>query len=386
MNTAPRAQPSNGRDAPRAPAPPPRRVTTRPPPLSSTVSGVYARPLLEDDRANRDDMADFEALVRRASTPPPRRSDELDDMDDMLAVGVLPLLPPPGFHSVRPPLESYVAELREREEVVTEKHETWKAKATIALPWTLLFLGAIGVAGGWFSRSDVAQAVVADSTSAASADVELGGTVAAEPNSDVATVASRESARRRSERARSSDGHRVRTRDEVRGARNEPAAPQEVAAASPSPSPSPSPSEAAAPPPRAAEPAAESTSNASIRMNQIIAHVERGQADAPTPSQTESNAPSVPAAAATPIERPSRADVVSALRRVAGAVDACTAETGSVTVHLIVAPNGSVSSAQATGRFAGTPEGACIVNAVRRARFPAFTSSSMPIDFPFSLH
>jgi len=321
-------------------------------------------------------------LVRRASTPPPRRSDELDDMDDMLAVGVLPLLPPPGFHSVRPPFESYVAELREREEVVNEKHATWKAKATIALPWTLLFLGAIGVAGGWFSRSDAAQAVVADSSSAASADVELGGTVAAEPNSDVAAVASRESARRRSERARSSEGHRVRTRDEVRGARGEPAAPQAVAAASPSPSPS----EAVAPPPRAAEPAAESTSNASIRMNQIIAHVERGQADAPTPSQTESNAPSVPAAAATLIERPSRADVVSALRRVAGAVDACTAETGSVTVHLIVAPNGSVSSAQATGRFAGTPEGACIVNAVRRARFPAFTASSMPIDFPFSLH
>ena len=49
-------------------------------------------------------------------------------------------------------------------------------------------------------------------------------------------------------------------------------------------------------------------------------------------------------------------------------------------------PSGRVSSAQVTGKFAGTPTGTCVASAVKGASFPRFKGQAMSgIDYPFML-
>ena len=43
---------------------------------------------------------------------------------------------------------------------------------------------------------------------------------------------------------------------------------------------------------------------------------------------------------------------------------------GVATVKIVVSPAGRVSNATVTGRFAGTPSGACVETALKTARFP----------------
>jgi len=56
---------------------------------------------------------------------------------------------------------------------------------------------------------------------------------------------------------------------------------------------------------------------------------------------------------------------------------------GTALVNIVIAKSGRVSSARVSGKFAGTPTGACVEAAVKTARFPASDGFSTP--FPFQL-
>jgi hypothetical protein len=54
-------------------------------------------------------------------------------------------------------------------------------------------------------------------------------------------------------------------------------------------------------------------------------------------------------------------------------------------VQTVVSPKGSVSSANVTGSFAGTPTGSCVEKAVKTASFPKFKGSAMNFTYPYVL-
>src|SRR5262249_16637970 len=59
---------------------------------------------------------------------------------------------------------------------------------------------------------------------------------------------------------------------------------------------------------------------------------------------------------------------------------------GMVNVTVSINPSGRVSTAQVTGKFAGTATGVCIERAVKSAEFPRFSGPAMSgIDYPFML-
>ena len=385
MNTANRARASKADPASRPP-PPPRRSTNRAP-ITSPNSGTYVRPIVDEEHANRDDMADFHSLVRLASSRPPRPTDE---SDDALAVTIPPLLHPPIFGSERPPIESYIAELRGRGAPADRPSLAWTPKAMVVIPWTLLVLGAVGVGSAWPNASEAGPSVAVSDDARADdpvggirSSVEESGAIApsATPGESGRQLPEASAAEDDSDRSRS-------TRDETRDVRRERGAALVAGATAPTDPAAPEPTTVAptAPAEAPAVTASEGTSNVAFRMDHVIASVERGAADESASGGAESNAPQFPAPASALPERPSRSDVASALRRVRGAVAACMSAPGNVTVRIVISGDGTVASAQATGPTAGTAEGACIANAVRRARFPAFSANSMTVDFPFSLH
>jgi hypothetical protein len=51
--------------------------------------------------------------------------------------------------------------------------------------------------------------------------------------------------------------------------------------------------------------------------------------------------------------------------------------------NVVIAKNGKVSNANVTGKFAGTPTGACVETAVKTARFPP--SDGFVTPYPFQL-
>jgi TonB family protein len=78
-----------------------------------------------------------------------------------------------------------------------------------------------------------------------------------------------------------------------------------------------------------------------------------------------------------------REQVQSGMNGVSGAVKKCgQGQTGTVTVQVMVAPTGRVTSATTTGSFAGTPAGLCAARAVRGARFPQ-AKNSLTVTYPF---
>lgn len=84
----------------------------------------------------------------------------------------------------------------------------------------------------------------------------------------------------------------------------------------------------------------------------------------------------------------SRAQVQAGMRTVAGAVARCgRGESGRVTVNVVIdGSSGRVSSAEVTGQFAGSAVGSCAARAVRGARFPRFSDSSLSVrGYPFVL-
>jgi hypothetical protein len=58
---------------------------------------------------------------------------------------------------------------------------------------------------------------------------------------------------------------------------------------------------------------------------------------------------------------------------------------GTVGIKLVVAPTGAISKVQATGAFAGTPTGDCVVDAVQSASFPAWDGAPMTVQYSFLL-
>jgi hypothetical protein len=81
-------------------------------------------------------------------------------------------------------------------------------------------------------------------------------------------------------------------------------------------------------------------------------------------------------------------DVSKAMGKVRGRAAACySAEefTGSVQVKFTVKPDGSLSNVKAVGKHKSSKTGKCVVKAVKRAKFPAFSGAPMSFTFPFLL-
>jgi hypothetical protein len=97
----------------------------------------------------------------------------------------------------------------------------------------------------------------------------------------------------------------------------------------------------------------------------------------PKSSKSSSNGPSG--------DKLSRAQVIAGMNKVKGSVRRCgQGKTGTVKIKAAISPSGSVTSAIATGTFAGTATGACAARAVRRAKFPR-SSKSTTVTYPFKL-
>lgn len=82
----------------------------------------------------------------------------------------------------------------------------------------------------------------------------------------------------------------------------------------------------------------------------------------------------------------SKTALVRGLNEVRPLVQACYARfavPGTAMVNVVIAKRGHVASAAVTGKFAGTPTGACVEAAVKTARFPRSNGFSTP--YPFQL-
>jgi hypothetical protein len=81
-------------------------------------------------------------------------------------------------------------------------------------------------------------------------------------------------------------------------------------------------------------------------------------------------------------------EIKAGMSAVAGAAQGCYGkhgEAGHVKIKAVVAPSGSVTKADATGEFAGTPTGACVAAAVKGASFPSWTGAPMTVTYSFTL-
>ncbi len=90
-----------------------------------------------------------------------------------------------------------------------------------------------------------------------------------------------------------------------------------------------------------------------------------------------------PAASAGPL---AKSAVVAGMNSVKPKVAACYNEykqQGMAMVNVVIAKNGKVASATVTGKFAGTPTGACVEKAVKSASFPPSDGFTTP--YPFQL-
>ncbi len=82
----------------------------------------------------------------------------------------------------------------------------------------------------------------------------------------------------------------------------------------------------------------------------------------------------------------SKSALIAGLNAVRPQITACYLEydvPGTAMVNVVIAKSGRVTSAAVTGKFAGTPTGACVEAAVKTARFPRSDGLSTP--YPFQL-
>lgn len=113
--------------------------------------------------------------------------------------------------------------------------------------------------------------------------------------------------------------------------------------------------------------------------------------DDPLSARKRSNRPARGAAAPVDKNLPqqlSRSQIVGGMRSVKAGVQRCYDRfkvPGLANVKLKIGNAGRVKDAEVKGRFAGTPTGACVKRAVKKARFPKFQISSMSITYPFML-
>jgi hypothetical protein len=344
MNTAPRA---------------PRKTSNSP------SSGVYTRDGFETPANRPDEETTLEALIRRSQRPGPIETSlepiSVPPLSPFDAKPIPSLLPPPKRAA----------------------REATRSRVMVALPWTLLVVLGLGVAIAWPRAGTIPAATVRAAASPVAA-----AAIVAPPASEVleappiafedmpldAVEAQAIEAELEAETAPEAEAEAAAVAPEA-AAIEFPLVDPALALVESEPAPAETPVvETAvvaevAPTPAPAAPAP----NVVHTFDQIQARIQAGPAAQPT------------VAAPTVSERPSRSDVATALRRVQSAVDACTTDVGHVTIRLTVANDGSVSAAHATGDYAGTPAGACMADAVREARFPAFTATPMTISYPFTL-
>ena len=84
----------------------------------------------------------------------------------------------------------------------------------------------------------------------------------------------------------------------------------------------------------------------------------------------------------------SRSQIQAGMRRIKGRVQNCYDRfkvPGQANVKVKIGNTGRVVSSVVKGIFAGTPTGACVLAAVRSARFPRFSGSPISITYPFVL-
>lgn len=82
----------------------------------------------------------------------------------------------------------------------------------------------------------------------------------------------------------------------------------------------------------------------------------------------------------------SKSAVVAGMNGVKGKVSDCYNQfkvPGTAMVNVVIGKSGKVTSATVTGKFAGTPTGACVEKAVRAASFPP--SDGLTTPYPFTL-
>ena len=65
------------------------------------------------------------------------------------------------------------------------------------------------------------------------------------------------------------------------------------------------------------------------------------------------------------------------------AADYTCAKTRLAMVNVVIGKSGKVTSASVTGKFAGTPSGACVEKAIKTASFPP--SDGLTTPYPFTL-
>jgi hypothetical protein len=118
----------------------------------------------------------------------------------------------------------------------------------------------------------------------------------------------------------------------------------------------------------------------------LAGDVERA-APTPVPAVVAPAAAEVPAPAPEPVGNPlSKVAVVAGFNAVRAQIAECYATyqvPGLAMANVVIAKNGKLSRVAVTGKFAGTPTGACVEGAVKTARFPP--SDGFVTPYPFQL-
>ena len=82
----------------------------------------------------------------------------------------------------------------------------------------------------------------------------------------------------------------------------------------------------------------------------------------------------------------SRTQIQTGMAGIRPKVHACGAQyrvPGTLNVDVTISPAGRVQSAVVTGKFAGTPTGYCVAEAVLAATFASFSGDPIRVAYPF---
>jgi hypothetical protein len=113
-----------------------------------------------------------------------------------------------------------------------------------------------------------------------------------------------------------------------------------------------------------------------------------GKQEAPAKAKDEPAKPKKPAVDPTIPKQLNMNQIRRSMNRIKGLVVSCYDKyqvEGRANTKLVINNDGTVKSAEVKGAFFGTDTGACVVKAVKRAKFPRFRDKSMTIRYPFIL-
>jgi hypothetical protein len=134
---------------------------------------------------------------------------------------------------------------------------------------------------------------------------------------------------------------------------------------------------AAAPPAPAPPPVQQPTAQSNIPL---VALSDLPVLGAPAAGAAASGSPRGHRSAAASGAGPSRADLIGALGRVAGAAGGCGERGGAVRVVISFAPSGVARSIQVSGKDLPSQTRSCIIGAASRARVPAFSGDPVTVS------